>query len=129
MTKQETFDIIVNHLRKQSKKSEHWNDYHEFTECLYRGPDGLKCAVGCLIPDENYSEDMEGTGIQTELNLIKYNMAPSKVDRILMNLGHDIDLCSDLQAVHDWCGVEDWEGHLERVAINHSLIYTNPGSI
>lgn len=28
--------------------------------CMYRGPNGLKCAIGHLIPDELYSPEMEG---------------------------------------------------------------------
>ena len=27
--------------------------------CLYRGPDGKKCAVGLFIPDEKYDRSME----------------------------------------------------------------------
>lgn len=29
------------------------------TRCYYRGPDGSKCAVGCLIPDNLYHSDFE----------------------------------------------------------------------
>lgn len=32
-------------------------------QCMYRGPDGRKCAVGALIPDEEYSPAIEGAGI------------------------------------------------------------------
>ena len=28
--------------------------------CMYRAPDGAKCAAGCLIPDEKYHPSMEG---------------------------------------------------------------------
>ena len=31
--------------------------------CLYRGPNGTKCAVGALIPDELYKEEIEGWNI------------------------------------------------------------------
>lgn len=29
-------------------------------KCMYRTSDGHKCAVGCLIPDEEYAPHMEG---------------------------------------------------------------------
>ena len=42
--------------------------------CRYKTPDGLKCAVGCLIPDELYNEKMEGSmvnRISEELEFLK----------------------------------------------------------
>lgn len=30
--------------------------------CLYRGPDGTSCAVGCLILNEDYQSGMEPKG-------------------------------------------------------------------
>ena len=33
--------------------------------CAYRGPDGVKCAIGHLISDEFYNPRIEGDGIQT----------------------------------------------------------------
>lgn len=38
--------------------------------CLYRGPDGTKCALGHLIPDELYTRDIEGKNIYAALNAI-----------------------------------------------------------
>lgn len=31
--------------------------------CSYRAPDGRRCAVGLVIPDDVYSEDMEGDNV------------------------------------------------------------------
>ena len=55
-TAQELFNEVVSHLRKQKKQSLSQHGY-----CMYRGEDGLKCAIGHLIPDERYHNDMEGT--------------------------------------------------------------------
>ena len=60
-TPQEVFDYIVSHLLKQGKRS--YGAYPDDTRtegCLYRGPDNLKCAAGCLIPDDLYSKELEG---------------------------------------------------------------------
>ena len=53
MTDQELFDRVVTHLAKQGRRA------MARVACLYRTPDGLKCAIGCLIPDEKYRAEME----------------------------------------------------------------------
>lgn len=58
MSKQKIFEKVVTHLIKQGVRSV--NDYNV---CMYRGPYGNKCAVGCLIPDKMYSAKMEGNNI------------------------------------------------------------------
>lgn len=55
MTNQEIFDRVVRHLAKQGRPAA----YDDGT-CAYRMPDGEACAIGCLIPDENYSRRLEG---------------------------------------------------------------------
>jgi len=47
---QELYDYIVEAIVKQGRPSVGDND-----RCLYRGPDGLKCAAGHVIPDSMYS--------------------------------------------------------------------------
>lgn len=49
MNAQEIFDKVVNHLRKQGHRS-----LSEDGRCLYRGSNGDKCAIGCIISDEDY---------------------------------------------------------------------------
>lgn len=56
-TMQQAFDEIVTFMRKQGRQSR--NEYG----CVYRHAEGLRCAVGCLIPDEKYSPDMEGHNV------------------------------------------------------------------
>ncbi len=56
MTHQEAYDTICEGLAKQKRRSADFNGY-----CKYRGPNGLKCAVGVLIPDDKYSVSMEGS--------------------------------------------------------------------
>lgn len=54
-TDQTAFDAAYVHCMEQKVRSVDTRD------CLYRGPNGTKCAVGCLIPDDLYHEDMEGS--------------------------------------------------------------------
>ena len=56
---QELYDFIVEAIVKQGRPSVGDND-----RCLYRGPDGLKCAAGHVIPDSMYSPvAMENAGV------------------------------------------------------------------
>lgn len=54
MTPREAFETVANHLLAQGRPSK-----NEKGMCVYRGPDGLKCAVGALIPDKAYNPRME----------------------------------------------------------------------
>lgn len=54
MTAQEIFDKVATHLVTQKVAS-----FQPYRGCLYRGPNGTSCAVGCLIPDSAYSPDFE----------------------------------------------------------------------
>lgn len=60
-TKQEVFDFVVRSLHAQGKKS--WN--RELQKCLYRGPNGVKCAAGFLISDDVYTTSMEYMNAET----------------------------------------------------------------
>ena len=53
MNAQEIFDTVVTHLLTQGVRSANGDI------CLYRGPNGTSCAVGCLIPDEMYEPEMD----------------------------------------------------------------------
>lgn len=85
MTNQETFDTVVTALRKQEKPS-----VNEIGECMYRGPNGLKCAAGHLIPDDKYNPEFEGIAIT------EWDIGP-----ILKEQGYDIRLVEELQDAHD----------------------------
>jgi hypothetical protein len=112
MTKQETFDIVINHLRKQGCKAESPGG-----GCLYRGLNGTKCAAGILIPDADYVEDMDLDGEIRNNHAVQY---------ILDRDGHDIDLVEELQDLHDMRAVEDWEGYASDTATTYGLTYTPP---
>jgi hypothetical protein len=53
-TKQEVFDYVAIKLIEQDRASMFG------TDCQYRTPDGCRCAAGWLIPDDEYSAEMEG---------------------------------------------------------------------
>lgn len=55
-TKQEAFDKVVRHLVAQGRPALNRNK-----SCAYLSADGLKCAAGCLIPDDFIKLDFDGT--------------------------------------------------------------------
>lgn len=136
---QETFDTIVNHLRQQGCKSIEINDsFNEYNRCLYRGSNNTKCAIGCLIPDESYQEGFEGNTPyksryyilykKDELDYeyeskIRYSL---RLTELLMDMGHDIDLCKRLQNTHDSNSVDEWEEDFQEVAREFNLTYNPP---
>lgn len=107
MTKQETFDTVAAHLLKQGKRS-----MSGPRTCLYRGPDGMKCAVGCLIPDDLYRSSLEGIAVVDILS----DEVTTEVGRLMKSLGHDLTLCGELQWLHDQIEPDLWEGHLKVLA-------------
>jgi len=54
MTRQQAFDFVWERISQQGQPS--WQDG---VGCLYRGPNGLKCAIGWLISDDDYKPSLE----------------------------------------------------------------------
>lgn len=112
MSPQETFNTVVAHLRKQGEKSGESGQYGAY-RCLYRGPNGTKCAAGCLIPDDKYSPDFE------------YELCTAiPITKALE--GHDIALVRSMQRIHDNYEVAAWETQFERIARVYSLTLEKP---
>lgn len=121
-TMQQEFDAVVEHLYKQGKVSQSPEGV-----CVYRNREGLKCAVGCRIPDEIYNTGMEGLQIGPLTDT--YPNLPSE-------LYEYNDMFHDLQRVHDTCLTSAEDGvsfnlsvlreNLETVARNFNLTFQEP---
>lgn len=112
MNAQEIFNHVVKHLRKQGKKS--------FLSgsagvCAYRGDGGLQCAVGCLINDDEYDRNIESLPASKAIRLLKIYRLYS-FERLL----------TELQNVHDYTPVSDWENTLKRVGEEFGLTMPSP---
>ena len=116
-TNQATFDKVVNHLRRQGCKSE--GSYTNpmtgqvTSGCVYRGPNNLMCAAGCLIPNEDYTPKMEGQPANVR-----------EVKEVLEKNGHNVELAQKFQNIHDRRQVQEWETQIEQLAQEFNLIYT-----
>lgn len=94
-TAQEVFDQVKDHLLKQNAKS-----FIPGQGCMYRGENGMKCAAGCLIADDEYSPEFEGA---SWAYVISFCIDHGK-------------LISFLQKIHDCCNPSEWESELKKVA-------------
>lgn len=112
MNAQDVFDKVVAHLRKQNGKA-----LNEVGLCRYRGIDGNMCAVGCLIADEHYSNDLEGNGSR------EFRIIEALEKSGIPNTPKINDLLDDMQEVHDGCLVDDWESRFKVVAEEYNLKY------
>lgn len=89
MTNQEIFDKVSEFLIKQGKPCITDNG------CVYRGPDGLKCAVGCVLPDELYQPGMDSDDVDIRAIWWKYPEVAEYFGR------GKLPLLEALQQVHD----------------------------
>jgi hypothetical protein len=77
--------------------------------CSYRGPNGLKCAAGILIPDEEYTFDsFEGKDWG---HLVQNGYVESRFSEQII----------ELQNIHDLERVERWKDELIKFANDYNL--------
>ncbi len=111
---QEIYDRVKAHLQRQGKPS-----FDEHGECAYRGANGTKCAVGCLITDRAFAQYIgEDTNCCT-INTTEVLTALT-ASGIFNVLGH-LALLHELQVVHDVSPPPKWKERLAEVALNRGL--------
>lgn len=108
MTNQEAFEKMVIHLRKQGARAT-FVPGTGLSSCMYRAPNGFRCAVGCLIPDDEYRPWFEGAGVTKVVNDVPSLASVSR------------NLLAAMQAVHDNHEVTAWEAQFSEVAEDYGL--------
>ena len=106
-TAQEVFNQVTTHLLTQNEVST------KDGRCVYHF-NGLKCAAGCLIADDEYALEFEDI---TWDQLVH-------IDRRVPT--HHANLISNLQRVHDRYNPEEWAAELEEFAKNNNLVFNGP---
>jgi hypothetical protein len=112
MTPQEVFDSVATHLLTQNEQARATNMGPAGAACQYRTPYGLKCAFGCLIPDDMYSPQFEYKTIAYILDKTPY------LDDLYRP---HLSLLEKLQRVHDRSEPNKWKDHLATVAVSFGL--------
>lgn len=150
LSNQEVFDRVASHLIKQNKKSRE----SSIGPCVYRTPQGLSCAVGCLISEEDYDNRVEATVITpiygsavhpfgmtlTELKkelkraeLQDHTLKYSKDKMLLLGLllrkagvtTDNLVLLNELRMIHDFEEVRNWKKRLSVIAAKYHLSTDN----
>src|SRR5687768_4886687 len=111
LTDQQVFDAVATHLLTQNERSV------GKSTCLYR--DGisksgkqLKCAIGCLIPDEAYTPSIEGKSVA---------LLPDSVIAAAGLAQAEQELLVILQILHDDMAIIDWKYELREIAEKFEL--------
>ena len=107
MDTQQIFDQVAEHLLKQNKQA-----YREDIEsCAYLTDEGLRCAVGCLIPDGHEGLHYDGTLVDL---LMDY---PDLISVFGIKEKNDNEqLLIRLQELHDWKEPDYWLEGLYKIA-------------
>jgi len=115
LTLQEIFDKAAIHLLTQGKPAV----TPDRNKCKYRTDEGLKCAVGGLIPDDLYDSRIEGAAV-----VDCYMADPLPRDNILREIltkigiqGKGFTLLKNLQSIHDT--IHDREAGCVEVDLRH----------
>jgi hypothetical protein len=95
-TELEVIDYVTDHLLKQNTESMYNN------VCMYRHPDGLMCAAGCLIPNDMYDPSMEA--ILWEMLVNEFGMPTNH-----------LLLIEELQYIHDYFNPNHWSARLSEL--------------
>jgi hypothetical protein len=111
LTRREVFEKVKTHLLTQGRKSEDLRPSvltgFSVETCLYRGPDGTKCAAGALIADEHYAPALETHTVDHEC--VQTALTSSGVPLAA------IGLVRELQFIHDARPIHKWADELDRV--------------
>ncbi|KVS50666.1 hypothetical protein WK39_27780 [Burkholderia cepacia] len=118
MTAQDVFDHVARHLLTQLERCD--EGMGRGSPCLYRGPRGLACAVGALIPQACYVPEMENRDVS---GLQKWCMAVpfEPYWRLACFLDQHLPLLYALQKLHDSMSPTDWPRELWNLACHRGL--------
>ena len=111
MKKKEVFKRVAKHLLAQNEACRGGVTRYD---CWYRHPSRveLKCAIGCLISDEFYSEEIENNAVDEPI--VKEVLKKSLNQPIT---SEDIELLKDLQDLHDYLDPKEWRKKLDALAM------------
>lgn len=107
MTKQEILDKVAKHLLTQNQQSRRIDEYGK-SLCAYRNEEGLMCAAGCLVPEDQFSDIREGRSLSYQPFFRSFPVP-------------EYNLVGELQYIHDTSPVDMWRKQLEGLALRESL--------
>ena len=94
MNKQEALNIAARGILEQGAYSTN----KARTSCMYRGSEGMKCAVGHLISEEDHRPIMEGKAA-----------SHYKIMDVIEGIDDKLFLCSMQARIHDIPSIGGWD--------------------
>jgi hypothetical protein len=95
-TEQEVFDTVARHLLTQREPSAS----EDGTSCLYFGPDGKRCAAGCLLTEPLGKLNDERWGLLVDAGVVP-GAHRELIDR-LQTIHDDATCCDSLPPMVKW---------------------------
>lgn len=116
LNKQDVFDVVAWQMLRQNAQS--IAPGPGSTKCMYRAPDGKRCAVGWLIPDEVYQRPLEFLGVRDLAARLSETTGGARFATFLFV---HMPLLRDLQGMHDANPPAEWAKTLRMIAQRHNL--------
>jgi len=126
-TAQEIFTYVLTFLREQKFASTK-SDRHA---CAYRGDFDMKCAVGCLISDDEYDPEIEGKSFNNldqyaSIKAMYYRFKPHLLLLNRLQIAHDSLMpsvkISNARSITQ--SLAQWEDRMENIAEDFGIMYT-----
>jgi hypothetical protein len=114
LTRQDLFDVIAWNLLRQNAKA----TAPDGVKCRYRAPDGKRCAIGWIMPDDVYSEALEYRGVPDVATVLMGTEYGGDYARFL---DRHIGMLNDFQEMHDARQPREWPVYLRAIAQRHGL--------
>ena len=110
MNMQEVFDIVARHLLTQMAVST-----DGYGSCAYRGAGGKMCAIGVLIKDDFYNEELEDCDVENSGVLWALRCSGVRMGRDMVRM------LAELQRIHDRVNTNQWAEKLALTAQYYKL--------
>ena len=98
LSRQDILDKTVKHLSSMTCRS--MKKVNGLSTCLYRGPNGSKCAIGALIPDKMYDPVMESNTV-SQLIIEEFPAVSSLFYKKDLETRDFLSFLDRVQTVHD----------------------------
>ncbi|MEX3690648.1 hypothetical protein AB3X91_16005 [Paraburkholderia sp. BR14263] len=113
---QDVFDSVAWPLLHQNARSTAFDS----VRCMYRAPDGKRCAVGWLMPDSIYSKALEFFSVKdVAARLIERHDAEATAYAHFLHAHHNLLVA--LQEMHDARRPDEWPAELRKIAMRFHL--------
>lgn len=121
MTNQELFEKVAQHLLTQQRRASFGGT------CWYYAK-GLRCAVGCLFPEEINTTPFEGVSLRELVDTTRESSSQKPKLKLLAKALQEAgvkeeqyQLLRHLQQIHDDTSVEFWREHLITLSKEYQL--------